>query len=73
MGVAHLAEICDGLVNRGLDGATPTAIVVRAATPDQRVLRGTAANIAGLAAEHDVQPPALIVIGAVVGLELGGS
>ncbi|CAL8978709.1 Uroporphyrinogen-III C-methyltransferase [Propionicimonas sp. T2.31MG-18] len=73
MGVAHLPEITEGLMARGLNPDLPAAIVVRAATPNQRVVRGTVASLAGLAAEHDVQPPALIVIGAVVGLELGGS
>lgn len=70
MGVAHLTEICNGLISRGLDGSTPTAIVAQAATPYQRVLRGTLATIAELAKADAVQPPALTVIGAVVGLDL---
>jgi uroporphyrin-III C-methyltransferase len=72
MGVAHLAEICAGLVARGLASGTPAAIVAKAALPDQRVLRGTVASLPALAADAGVEPPALTVIGAVVGLDLLG-
>lgn len=71
MGVAHLAEICAGLVARGLASDTPAAIVAKAALPDQRVLRGTVSSLPALAADAGVEPPALTVIGAVVGLDLG--
>jgi siroheme synthase len=71
MGVAHLQEICAGLISRGLDADTPAAVVSKAATPDQLVIRGTAASLPGVAAAAGVEPPALIVIGAVVGLDLG--
>ena len=70
MGVAHLGEICAGLVARGLAADTPAAIVARAATPDQRTLRGTVGTLPGIAAEAGVEPPALTVIGAVVDLRL---
>lgn len=73
MGVAHLAEICAGLVARGLAADTPAAIVARAATPDQTVLRGTVAGLPEVAARAGVEPPALTVIGAVVGLGLLGN
>lgn len=70
MGVAHLAEICTGLVDRGLDADTPAAIVAKAAMPGTRVIRGTVGTLPTLAAEAGVEPPALTVIGAVVGLHL---
>lgn len=70
MGITYLADICAGLVSRGLAGDTPAAIVVRAAHPDQRVVRGTVGTLPALAAEAGVEPPALTVIGAVVGLHL---
>lgn len=70
MGVAHLAEICAGLTSRGLGGDTPAAIVAKAALPDQQVVRGTVATLPALAEAFGIEPPALTVIGAVVGLEL---
>lgn len=70
MGVAHLAEICTGLIHRGLDGDTPAAIVAKAALPDQQVVRGTVATLPALAEAFGIEPPALTVIGAVVALGL---
>jgi uroporphyrin-III C-methyltransferase len=70
MGVTHLAEICAGLVARGLAVDTPAAIVAQAATPRQTVLRGTVADLPEVAARAGVEPPALTVVGAVVGLGL---
>ncbi len=70
MGLAHLAAICTGLIRRGLDADTPAALVAGAATPGQVVVHGTVATLPGAVAERDVAPPAVIVIGAVVGLHL---
>ena len=68
MGVANLAEICAGLIARGLDADTPAAIVARAAMPGSQVVTGTAGTLPALAAEARIESPALTVIGAVVGL-----
>ena len=73
MGVAHLSEICTGLIARGLDADTPAAIIAKAAMPGSHVIRGTVRTLPALAAEAGVEPPALTVIGAVVGLNLGSS
>lgn len=70
MGVAHLPEICAGLVARGLAADTPAAIVARAAMPGSQVVTGTVATLPELAAAARVEPPALTVIGAVVGRRL---
>lgn len=72
MGVKHLAAICAGLIARGLSSDTPAAVVARAASPDQLVIRGTVEALPGLAVDAGVEPPALTVIGAVAGLELPG-
>ncbi len=70
MGVKHLPEICAGLIARGLDAATPAAVVAQAASAEQRLVRGTLADLPQRAAAAAIAPPALTVIGAVVGLEL---
>jgi uroporphyrin-III C-methyltransferase len=70
MGVKHLPEICAGLIARGLAASTPAAIVAQAATPEQQVIRATVAELPLKAAQANLQPPALTVIGSVVGLEL---
>jgi len=68
MGVKHGAAILDRLGEAGLSADTPAAVIEWGATPDQRVAEGTLATIAARAAEMDIQPPAIIVVGEVVRL-----
>ena len=70
MGVANLAEICEGLIVRGLSPDTPAAIVARAGMPGGQIITGTAATLPALAVNGGIEPPALTVIGAVVSLAL---
>ena len=68
MGVRRLPEIASRLVAAGLPAETPAACIERGATPLQRSIRGTLADIARKAAEAGIQPPAVTVIGQVAGL-----
>ena len=68
MGVKNLPRIAAKLIDAGKPPTTPVAIIERATTARQRMVRGTLASIADLAAEQNVRPPALIVIGEVVRL-----
>ena len=73
MGVTHLDAICRTLVREGKDPATPAATVESGSLPSQRVVEGTLASLPGLACARQVRPPALLVVGEVVGrrAELG--
>ena len=71
MGVKYLPEIVAELLASGLPTDTPAAIVMSAGSPQMRVLRGRVADIARLASDQGVEPPAITIIGAVAGLELG--
>ncbi len=66
MALGQLGTIARRLMDEGKDADTPTAIVSKATTPDQRVLVSTLARCADDAA--DMEPPAIIVIGEVVRL-----
>jgi uroporphyrin-III C-methyltransferase/precorrin-2 dehydrogenase/sirohydrochlorin ferrochelatase len=55
-------------VDHGRDPATPAAVVEDGYGARQRLIVGTLATIAELAAERDVRPPAVIVVGDVVTL-----
>ena len=68
MGVTRLAEICRELVAHGANADLPAAVIERATTDRQRVVTGTLATLPRVAADAGVQPPALTVIGDVVGL-----
>ncbi|GAA4905491.1 hypothetical protein GCM10025789_26020 [Tessaracoccus lubricantis] len=71
MGVKNLPEITGTLVSHGLPADTPAAVIADAGLPSMRVLRGDAAGIAALAAEAGIRPPAVTVLGNVVGLGIG--
>jgi len=69
MGISRLAEICRQLVAHGLAAETPAAVVRHGTTPEQRVLTSTLASLAEAARLAAVKPPALLIVGGVVGLQ----
>lgn len=68
MGVTHLGSICRTLIREGKPGDTPAAIVESGALPSQRTHVATLAALPELARTAGVRPPALLIIGDVVGL-----
>ncbi|ACB33709.1 uroporphyrin-III C-methyltransferase [Leptothrix cholodnii SP-6] len=68
MGVGTLPVICRQLLAHGLPADTPAALVERATLPGERCITGTLLTLPSLALAHAVKPPALIIIGQVVGL-----
>ncbi len=69
MGISRLAEICDQLMAHGLPATTPAAVVRHGTTRDQRVLTRPLDALASAATEAAVKPPALLIVGEVVGLQ----
>jgi uroporphyrin-III C-methyltransferase len=72
MGVKQLDNVLGKLVEAGLPASTPAATIEWGATPEQRVAVGTLDTLAGLAADMDLQPPAVTVVGEVVALREQG-
>jgi uroporphyrinogen III methyltransferase/synthase len=68
MGVTHLAAICRTLIRHGKPGATPAALIESGTLPAQRTHVATLATLPQTARQAEVKPPALLVIGAVLGL-----
>jgi uroporphyrinogen III methyltransferase/synthase len=68
MAVRALPEVAKRLLDAGRAGEEPAAVIERGTLPDQRVVEGTLADIAGRAAGEGVRAPAVTVIGAVAGL-----
>ena len=68
MGVGGAEEICHRMIAHGLPPETPAAVIRNGTLPSQRTLLGTLGTLARKIAESDIKPPALIVVGSVVGL-----
>ena len=68
MGVKNLPQIVKNLIDNGRIPGTPAALIRWGTTPDQRTIAGSLETIVSLAEEHAVTPPAIFVVGNVVGL-----
>jgi uroporphyrin-III C-methyltransferase len=68
MGVGRLPDYTAALREAGMANETPVALVERATRPQQRVATGTLATIVDVRDEVGIEPPAVTVIGSVVGL-----
>jgi uroporphyrinogen III methyltransferase/synthase len=68
MAVKHLPDIGAALVAHGLAAATPAAVIERGTLGSQRTIVATIATIAAEAAAAGVRSPAVVVVGATVGL-----
>ncbi|MGH7093361.1 MAG: uroporphyrinogen-III C-methyltransferase [Stellaceae bacterium] len=68
LGLKHLGTIAARLIAAGRDPAEPVAIISKATTAGQRVLISTLASAAAEAAAQAIEPPAIVVVGAVVRL-----
>lgn len=68
MGIGAAAEICRQMIHHGLPAATPAAVVRQGTLPCQQTLLATLGTLPERITEIGIQPPALIVIGSVVGL-----
>jgi len=68
MGLVGIDVLCRELAAHGLPAATPAALVQQGTTPQQRVLTGTLATLAGIVQHNAVKAPTLIIIGEVVSL-----
>lgn len=63
MGLGKLSHITEELQKAGKAGTVPAAVIERAATRRQRVVRGTLADIAQRVKQEAVQPPSVVVVG----------
>ena len=68
MGVTALATIARELQAAGLAANTPAALIYKATWPQQTMYTTTVAELETTAQRHNVKPPTLLVIGAVVAL-----
>jgi uroporphyrin-III C-methyltransferase len=68
MGVDTAPAIAASLIEHGKAPGTPVAVVTDGSTPTQRTVRTTLAGLERTVREEHVRPPAVWVVGEVVGL-----
>jgi uroporphyrin-III C-methyltransferase / precorrin-2 dehydrogenase / sirohydrochlorin ferrochelatase len=68
MAVERIGAFADALVAGGRDPGTPVAVVQDGTMRIQRTLRATLATVAAAVREHEINPPAVVVVGPVAGL-----
>ena len=68
MAVAHLESISAELIKRGRGKTTPVAVIRDGTMPTELVLTSTLEHVAADATAAGLSPPAVVVIGEVVGL-----
>lgn len=68
MGLARLDRIVEMLLAHGAPGTRPAGIVAQGTASDQRVVTATLATIRSVASGANLQAPALLIVGDVVGL-----
>jgi uroporphyrinogen III methyltransferase / synthase len=68
MGVKNLHHIREGLISHGMHPDTPAALIRWGTTAKQVTVTGTIDTIVELKNANDIKPPAILVVGHVVGL-----
>ncbi len=68
MGMRNLPRIVDQLLEYGRPASTPIAVIKDGTTPNQKTIVGQLTDIVVKVKEHQLDPPAIIVIGKVVRL-----
>ncbi|MFZ5451523.1 MAG: uroporphyrinogen-III C-methyltransferase [Thermodesulfobacteriota bacterium] len=68
MGVKNLADNCRRLLAGGRAPRTPAAVIEQGTTTEQRTVTGVLENIAAVAQEANIKPPAILVVGEAASL-----
>jgi uroporphyrin-III C-methyltransferase/precorrin-2 dehydrogenase/sirohydrochlorin ferrochelatase len=71
MGVHTAGAIAAALIEHGRAPATPVAVIADGATARQRLVRTTLADLPRAVDAETIRPPAVWVVGDVVGLQAG--
>ena len=67
-GLKGLVTLCEQMKLHGMPGDTPAAIVQQGTTLNQKTVTGTLNTLPALAAQAELKPPTLIIVGSVVSL-----
>ena len=65
MGIAALADICQGLLDAGMDPDMPAAVLQKGTTADQKRVVATVSTLKEEVERQGIETPAIIVVGKV--------
>lgn len=68
MGIAALSDICEGLLDAGMDPEMPAAVLSKGTTAGQKRVVATVASLKDEAERQGIETPAIIVVGKVCSL-----
>jgi len=68
MAVERIEAVADALIGHGRDPRTPVSVIADGTLPTQRTLDSTLEQVAGLVRAEAIRPPAIVVVGDVVGV-----
>jgi len=67
MGNRTLPELSRRVVAEGLPAETPAALIERASTPQERIIRGTIGDLPAKVAQETIEGPVMLLIGTALG------
>ena len=68
MAVERIGAVVSELLRYGRSPATPVSVIADGTMPTQRTINSTLEQVAGLVAQQGIRPPAIVVVGEVVGV-----
>src|SRR6202453_122251 len=68
MAVERIGAVVSELLRYGRSPATPVSVIADGTMPTQRTINSTLEQVAGLVAQEGIRPPAIVVVGEVVGV-----
>jgi uroporphyrin-III C-methyltransferase/precorrin-2 dehydrogenase/sirohydrochlorin ferrochelatase len=68
MAVERIGAVADELLRHGRSPGTPVSVIADGTLPTQRTINSTLEHVEGAVTEEGIRPPAIVVVGDVVGV-----
>ncbi|NKB38115.1 MAG: uroporphyrinogen-III C-methyltransferase [Gammaproteobacteria bacterium] len=68
MGINGVEHLCRKLIEHGLSGTTPVALIRQGTRPEQKTFISDLSALPALIASEEISPPSMLIIGEVVNL-----
>jgi uroporphyrin-III C-methyltransferase / precorrin-2 dehydrogenase / sirohydrochlorin ferrochelatase len=68
MAVEQIGAVAGELIRRGRNPDTPVSVIANGTLPTQRTINSTLEQVEGMVTQEGIRPPAIVVVGDVVGV-----